>query len=137
MDDWAKAGPGIGLAAEIAAAFEWWREAGVDNDFGDEPVRWLAPAETKSAAHARLREGGGLGGQGASSAETRGPRLHGDAENTPPSPHAIDRSGWPEDLAAFTPWWLSDPALDDGRVTGRVPPRGPADAEVMVVVPDP
>ena len=42
-----------------------------------------------------------------------------------------------DNLAGFTAKWLSEPALDDGRVSGRVPPRGPAGADIMVIVPDP
>ena len=33
------------LAAAVAATLAWWREAGVDSLFEDEPRRWLAPAK--------------------------------------------------------------------------------------------
>ncbi|MDR2856400.1 MAG: hypothetical protein LBV50_00945 [Novosphingobium sp.] len=128
MQDRAKAGSGIGIAAEVAAALDWWREAGVDSDFTDEPAPWLAPAEAKSTAQAQAHAGGNTQGTAPPL-----PRTH-------PKP-AIDSSGWPQALADFTPWWLSEPALDDGRVTGRVPPRGPiggkTEADIMVIVPDP
>ncbi|EJL32139.1 hypothetical protein PMI02_01519, partial [Novosphingobium sp. AP12] len=28
---------------DITGALDWWREAGVDSDFLDEPVSWLPP----------------------------------------------------------------------------------------------
>jgi DNA polymerase len=43
----------------------------------------------------------------------------------------------PQDLEGFTAWWLSEPWLDDGRVAGRIAPRGTAGAETMIVVPEP
>jgi DNA polymerase len=114
MEDRAKAD---GWAAEIAAALDWWRDAGVDGDFADQATRWLAFPEQPAAAPVR-------------------------AAAPPPQPAkpeapAFERSGWPQDLASFTTWWLSEPALDDGRVSGRVPPRGVVGAEIMVIVPDP
>ena len=34
------------LAGQLAAAQDWWREAGVDSDFADAPRNWLEkPAE--------------------------------------------------------------------------------------------
>ncbi|MBW8755706.1 MAG: hypothetical protein JF595_16475, partial [Sphingomonadales bacterium] len=51
MEDRAKAG----FTEEIAAAFDWWRDAGVDCDYGDEPTQWLAPA-----ASLLPRDGGDL-----------------------------------------------------------------------------
>lgn len=115
MDDPTKAG----FAADIAAALDWWRDAGVDGDFVDEPTRWLAPAEMAKPTGAELRP----------------------VTPPPPPPEpakpTIDRGAWPQDLAAFTAWWLSEPALDDGRVSGRVPPRGNRGADLMILVPDP
>jgi uracil-DNA glycosylase family 4 len=111
MEDRAKAD----LASEISAAIDWWRDAGVDCDFGDEPTRWLKAEETRAPI-----------------AEHRAA-----AAPPPATDPAMDRSAWPQDLAAFTAWWLSDPALDEGRVSGRVPPRGNKGAELLVIVPDP
>lgn len=109
--------PKADLTSEIAAAMDWWRDAGVDCDFGEEPTRWLKVEE----------QPGTLAERGAAAA------------SPPPAaaPPAIDRAAWPQDLAAFTAWWLSDPALDGGRTSGRVPPRGGQGAEFMVIVPDP
>lgn len=107
--------PGIG--DEIAAALDWWRDAGVDCDFAEEATRWLAPTEAEAKQVARRP-------------------VVAEAPPPPPKP-TIDRGGWPQYLAAFTPWWLTEPMLDDGRTSGRVPPRGSSGAEVMVIVPEP
>jgi DNA polymerase len=129
MEDRAKAG----FIEEIAAAFDWWRDAGVDCDFHDEPSRWLATV----AARPLPREGEDLSGQ-RGSLDDRGPPLRGEAEIAAAAPPStVVTAAWPQDLAAFTARWLSDPALDDGRTTGRVPPRGQTGAEFMVIVPDP
>jgi DNA polymerase len=131
MDQGAKAGFG----EDFAAALDWWREAGVDADFADAPTSWLKAEE---AAQQRPRAGGDPRQTHESAPTDRGPRLRAGAEPAPVPPlPAIDRSAWPQDLAAFSAWWLSDPALDDGRISGRVPPRGNAGAAFMIIVPEP
>ena len=103
------------LADAIAAAQAWWREAGVDLAYQDEPRTWLAPERTEERV------------------ETR------------PAPAAVsekqhiggDRGGWPGDLASFRQWWLEEPSLDPGGTRGRLAPRGPARAPLMVLVPMP
>lgn len=120
MEDRAKAGLAPLSADAVAAALDWWRGAGVDCDFTEEPVSWLAPppaAEAKGAPERR-------------------PAAAPPSPPEPPKP-AVDRSIWPQDLSGFANWWLSDPALDDGRTAGRIAPRGGAGAEFMVIVPDP
>lgn len=108
------------IAAQIAGALEWWRDAGVDADFADDPHDWLArepapeaedftpfvlPAAAAAAAPREL-----LGG---------------------------DPEAWPQDLGAFQAWWLAEPSLDHGDLARRVAPRGTGDAELMILVPDP
>jgi DNA polymerase len=105
------------LSTAIAAAFDWWCEAGVDSNFADEATRWLGTPEEPAANPVRAAA----------------PPLQPAAPDAP----AIDPGTWPGDLAGFNARWLSEPALDDGRVSGRVPPRGAAGAEIMVIVPDP
>lgn len=110
--------PKAGFADTFAGAIDWWREAGVDCDFADEPARWLAPpAEAKAAPERR-------------------PAVTPTPPPPPPKP-TIDRAGWPQDLAGFASWWLAEPALDEGRTSGRVAPRGTPGARLMVIVPDP
>ena len=37
------------LAEDYAAALDWWREAGVDCEFTDEPTVWLREPEAEAA----------------------------------------------------------------------------------------
>ena len=109
------------LAGQIAAALDWWREAGVDGDLRDEPQRWIAPAIAAEPA-----------------ASDAPPAAASAAPDGPPAPPAvIDRRTWPQDLDRFAPWWLSEPWLDEGRTSGRVAPRGAAGAELMILVAEP
>jgi uracil-DNA glycosylase len=106
-----------GLAETVAAAFEWWRDAGVDRCWEDQPQSWIAPPEPPAQ------------------------------EEASPSPAAIvapapiaqgpDRSNWPTAFDAFFPYWLEDQWLDTSPREARVAPRGPAGAEVMVLVGEP
>jgi DNA polymerase len=106
------------LAEQIAAAHDWWLEAGVDSEFADEPRNWLEPSAEKpvEAPPATLP---------AKPADPALPPLGG------PS------ASWPQTLAEFAPWWLASDQLDTGGSGPRVPPRGVAGAELMVLVPMP
>ncbi len=105
----------LALAESIAAAQAWWREAGVDLAFHDQPQGWLAqdaPAEAPAMA-------------GPTPAPPEKPRIGGDP------------SSWPQDLSAFREWWLEEPTLDGGGLNPRVAPRGEAGAALMMLVPMP
>lgn len=104
---------------QIAAAFDWWRDAGVDCDFTDDPKSWIAAEEPAAEATPQFRP----------VPEKRA------AE--PAAAPKIEPSLLPADLPAFVDWWLSEPLLDAGRVAARVSPRGNAGAELMVVVAHP
>lgn len=110
--------PNPGLSTEIAAALDWWRDAGVDLDFSDAPADWLASPDSVDTP------------------PPSAPPVRSPAADEPPAP-SIARASLPGDLAAFTQWWLSEPTLDGGRSGGRVAPRGAAGAELMVIVPEP
>lgn len=106
--------------AQIAAAQAWWREAGVDLTFADEPTDWLAAAKPQTAE-----------------APADKPKAQ-QPTPTPPRPKlGGDRSSWPTALADFAPWWLTEPTLDPAPAARRVPPAGPAGAELMIIVPTP
>jgi len=109
--------PALSLAERIAAAQAWWREAGVDYAYADEPRAWLTEPAGEPAPSPAVRE----------------------AVAAPPPPPAIggDRAGWPQDLAAFGRWWLEEPGLDEGGSWPRVAPRGPAGARLMLLAPMP
>jgi DNA polymerase len=110
--------PSLTLAEQVAAAQEWWREAGVDSDFADAPRNWLAqPAKPAPAAEpARVA---------AKPAEPVNPPLGGDPAT------------WPQSLADFAPWWLGNAQLETAGTAPRIAPRGAANAELMVLVPMP
>jgi DNA polymerase len=103
----------------IAAAFDWWREAGVDHDFADSARSWLRPPEPV--------------------ADDSPPPFVAPPRPEAPPPERIggDPTAWPQNLADFSPWWLGEPGLDGGQVDRRVPPRGPALAALMVLVDHP
>lgn len=107
-----------GLADSYTAAIDWWREAGVDLDFHDE-------------AQALLREPESASPQAAAAV------AHKQAKPAAPLLPAIggDRADWPSTLDQFAAWWLAEPSLTDA--APRVPPRGAAQAELMVMVPMP
>ena len=103
------------LAESVAAAQAWWREAGVDLAFHDEPQSWLAedaPADAPAVAVQKP-------------ASPEKPRIGGD-------PSAL-----PQDLPAFRKLWLEEPTLDDGGPNPRIAPRGEAGAALMLLVPMP
>lgn len=108
------------MGREIAAALQWWRDAGLEHDFADEPSNWLerpAPAVTE--------------------APPAPPPIEIKAAPKPLARLGGPRENWPQDLADFTAWWLAEPSLDNDQVAGRVPPRGPANAALMVLVEHP
>lgn len=109
--------PAPTLSDAIAAAQEWWREAGVDMDFTDEPQSWLKPDEADAPP--------------APATPVRAP--------APPPPPKIggEPQGWPQDPAAFRRWWMEEPSLDCGGTGPRIPARGEPGAPLMVVVPMP
>lgn len=118
------------LAADYAAALDWWRMAGVDGDFTDAPVAWLRPprveAEPAPAPPPRT-----VPRPAAAPALERA--LAGRAEG----PIGGERGRWPTDLAGFREFWLGEPSLDPGALADRVPPRGAAGAALMVLIGQP
>jgi DNA polymerase len=106
------------LTEQVAAARDWWREAGVDYDFADEPHNWLqrpAPSAPPVATPTQPPQ----------ATEAAIPPLGGDP------------AGWPSSLAEFVPWWLTCEELQTGGNAPRIAPRGAANAELMILVPMP
>lgn len=111
--------PSLSLTEQFAAIHEWWRDAGVDGFFSDTPAPWLHDEAQEAEAPA------------AASVQTQ--------PAAPPMP-AIGGApeSWPGDLSAFQEWWMADPALDPcGGAGPRISPRGPADAGLAILVPQP
>lgn len=114
--------PPPSLASQIAAAQDWWREAGVDLVFSDVTASWLKEPEAEDGPDAHpmpivpvVRK----------EPEPQRPRIGGDPAN------------WPQSLDAFGEWWLGEPSLDLGGASARVAPRGPHGAQLMILVPQP
>ena len=102
----------------VASVLQWWREAGVEYSFADAAASWLDTPESEPESKS-------------------GPATY--AAPLPPAPPPRPLIGgnpvnWPQDLAGFQAWWLTEPALDAGQLAGRVAPRGEAGAELMVLV---
>lgn len=110
------------LAQDFSAALEWWRGAGIECDYVDDPVDWLAGSNADATAGTRV---------------ARTPKPAAPSPPVQKEPEAFAPDALPSDLATFSAWWMAEPALDEGRVAGRVPPRGNAGARLMVVVPQP
>ena len=110
-------------AEELIAAIDWWRSAGVEHDFTDEAQNWLARPEPEAPA------------------DPAPAPVSATTFTAPPPPGLAQIGGgaalWPQDLAAFQAWWLAEPELDEGQIAGRVAPRGPIGAELMVMVDNP
>lgn len=102
---------GPALAQAVEAALAWWREAGVDGDWIDDPQDWLAKPALPKTAPAKL-------------ADPVAPPYAGGAEN------------WPSDLVSFAQWWLTEPDLAPAGAL-RIAPAGPEAPPLMVVVPMP
>ncbi|HZV11431.1 MAG TPA: uracil-DNA glycosylase family protein, partial [Novosphingobium sp.] len=97
--------------------------AGLSHDYADAPRAWLAPPEEAA--------------QPGEPAARRRPAPPPPEPEQPPALLAGEGAGWPQDLAAFHSWWLAEPALDEGRLAGRVPPRGAHGAQLMVIIAQP
>ncbi|MDG2003068.1 MAG: uracil-DNA glycosylase family protein [Novosphingobium sp.] len=107
---------------DLKAAFDWWREAGVDCEFSDEPTNWLAAKPAQPEPQIKR-------------STARGPEQQASPEAAPSI--AIVRGALPQVLSDFSNWWLTAPELDAGRTSGRIAPRGNKNAELMVLVPEP
>ncbi len=117
------------LREAIAGALEWWREAGVDCAFHDDPVDWLAKESEALPA--------GAAGSLVPTKEPRPKPAAKPAERALQPPPRLDPANFPSSLQAFVAWWMDEPLLADGPAATRIPPRGTGQAELMVIVPEP
>ncbi len=117
---------------EIDAAIQWWRAAGVDQDFDADATVWLSqskPADEQSSPKPdRPSEL-----SSAQSAEKAA------AENSSDQPvnRIILGDQPPADLESFRDWWLTEPGLDQIGPRGRIAPHGSQEPQLMVLVVDP
>lgn len=103
------------LAQSIASALDWWREAGVDLAFHDEPQTWLKADEP----------------------EVEEAAIPAVPEAPPPPRVGGEQAAWPRDLEAFHQWWRTEHTLHTGGVGAPLAPRGSVNAPLMIVVPMP
>ncbi len=124
--------PSQSLADQLSAAADWWREAGVDLAFTDEPNSWLADPAPDAGEQPASKSAGDNAALAASAARTPA------AAPTPSQPPiGGDPANWPTDLESFAAWWLAEPSLDEGGSRPRIAPRGQAGARLMILVPAP
>ena len=116
------------LSEQLAAALDWWRDAGVDGVYADQPSA-LFDAASKAAPVPELAP------EPARPAERAAP-----AAPPPPPPVEMlggDRATWPQDWAAFTGWWQTESSLAAIGGGARIAPRGSTGADLLVLVPMP
>lgn len=110
------------FAEALTGALDWWRDAGVDSHFVDEPLSWLAPPPVPDNGDAPRR-----------------PRTPANATNAAMQEKAssvplLTATNLPADLAAFMQWWETARELETGGTGPRVAPVGTAGAPLMVLV---
>lgn len=115
-------GTSSSLVSQIAAAQDWWREAGVDLIFNDATECWLKEPEPEQEPEARPVPVAPAVRKAPVAAR---PRIGGDS------------GAWPQSFDDFAAWWLGEPSLDLGGSGARVAPRGPHEADLMILVPQP
>ena len=117
-------------ADALEAALDWWREAGVEDDYRNETTSWLAEPEEKQAVASKgpkksPEEPRQTPLQRAFEGNTAGERMGGAPE------------AYPENLEKFREWWMSEKSLSPLGPERRLPPRGVEGAKLMVLVPAP
>ena len=118
------------LAADYAAALDWWREAGVDLDYTEEPTAWLREPEIEA-------EPDPLPPPRTVPRPAAAPALERALAREPKPAIGGDPAHWPRDLASFRDFWLTEPSLDPGSLADRVAPVGEAGADLLLLVGQP
>jgi DNA polymerase len=124
------------LTQELRAVLDWWRLAGVDSDFADDATNWLGEADKDKHKGQASQTGTPAAKQSlGSTQELYRPEQTHDRSAV----QRVDLLGAnpPETLEEFNEWWLSAPGIDAIGPRGRVAPRGPQNAELMVLIIDP
>ncbi|UAB77288.1 hypothetical protein INR77_10740 [Erythrobacter sp. SCSIO 43205] len=128
------------LSYELKAAMDWWRLAGVDSDFVDDATDWLGRGEQLDGGNAP--ENACLPVSDEKSAQHPKQSDQRSQNRLAPEPKVVERvdllgANPPQTLEEFREWWLTAPGLDAIGPRGRVAPRGPQNADLMVLVIDP
>lgn len=115
------------MADDLAAAMDWWRDAGVDCDFADDATDWLAKEVEAEPVQQAQSQATPAAMRDAVEAEGKKAEIQ----------RILPQDDELTNLAAFREWWLSHPAVDGAGLKGRIAPRGPQGAKLMVLVLDP
>lgn len=119
-------------AADIAAAFDWWKFAGADVHVVDQANGWLDAETSASVQDATAQP------------KVKAPKPK--PKPAPTVPHAslpglskvgIKVEEWPRDLAEFQRWWVEDENFAAQGAFPRIAPRGGSGSELMVLLPQP
>lgn len=121
--------------ASLEAALGWWTEAGVDCSFHDEPTDWLATARDSKSGPAGAAPPTPIASPEPSKRPTDARERMASTENV--AAIGGNPAHWPQALADFAGWWLTEPSLSPSPAAARVPPSGQAGAPLMVLVPAP
>lgn len=117
---------------DIAAAYDWWKLAGVDVDALDEPSGWL-DVETRQARTDATEPVAPPPAKKPAPAAPRSPQVL----SAGISSVGTERPDWPAELSAFQKWWVEDENFARAGAFPRIAPRGPAAARLMILLPQP
>ena len=117
-------------ADALEAALDWWRDAGVEEDYSNDATSWLAEPEAEQAV-----------------ASVKPAKLPEEPRLTPVD-RAFENAGMtkviagsdaplPDTLEKFREWWMTDKTLHPAGPEQRIPPDGVASAKLMVLIPEP
>lgn len=106
--------PDMSLAEQLYAVQGWWRDAGVDCAFVDEPQTMLREPEVAAPPPARAK---------AQAAEVV----------AAPAAPLIAAKDLPQDLAAFRQWWCDPASPLPGPPAPRIAPMGEPGARLMLL----
>lgn len=122
--------------AEIEAAIDWWRLAGVEVDTLDEASGWLDIELSDAADDAPAAATAKPSPQPRPAPSPAPPQVPGIAleglARVPGNP-----GSWPADLATFHQWWVEEENFSPAGAFPRIPPRGAAGARLMLVITQP
>ena len=124
------------MTDQMRAALDWWQLAGVDSDFSDDATDWLGKSAAASTASAPS-DAATTASDGAKSGLSKPHNAERAVAAKPVKRVDLLGPNPPKTLAEFHEWWLSAPGLDAIGPRGRIAPRGPEGAELMVLVTDP
>ncbi|WP_407874392.1 hypothetical protein [Qipengyuania nanhaisediminis] len=116
---------------EARAALQWWRMAGVTDDFADDATDWLG-SDTDIASGPVADDTGDDRTSRAARTSVVEP-----AKKPAPIERNLLGASPPQTIEEFRSFWLETSGLDAIGPRGRTAPRGPQGAELMVLVTDP